>query len=86
MLVRIADMVDNGKSEDLPETLELTAEELENFWEIWTLWRATDRRFLPSQLLAEPQRPLLVMIELDGVYALIERQIAKQEKERDANQ
>lgn len=79
MFVSLADLVDGSKSEDLPDTLELTSEELDAFWEVWTLWRATDRRFLPSQLLAEPRRPLLVMIELDGAYALIERQLAKQE-------
>ena len=82
----MADLVDNGKSEDLPDTLELTEEELRTFWEIWTLWRATDRRFLPSQLLAEPRRPLLAMVELDGAYAIIERQLAKQEKERNGEQ
>lgn len=74
-------MIEDGKSEDLPDTVDLTTSDLELYWKLWTLWRATDRRFLPSQLLNEPERPLHVMIELDGVYSLIERQVIKQSED-----
>jgi hypothetical protein len=70
-------MIDSGEDEELPDELNLSQEDLDTYWNIWALWRATDRRFLPSQLMAEPERPLLVMLELDGAYAMIERQEAK---------
>lgn len=79
----MAELAENGKDEDLPDTVSLTQNDLDYYWNLWTLWRGTDRRFLPSQLLAEPERPLRVMLELDGIYAIVERQIAKQEKAKE---
>lgn len=40
-------------------------------YDIWTLWRATDRRFLPSQLMNEPEGLLMDMLTLDGIYEKI---------------
>jgi len=78
-------LLENSENEDLPDVLNLTRDDLDFYWDIWTLWRATDRKFLPSQLMNEPERPLRVMLELDGAYSLIERQIIKQKSEQDKN-
>jgi len=40
-------------------------------FEIWTLYRAFDRRFLPSQLLAEPEAWLSDMLTLDSALEAI---------------
>lgn len=41
-------------------------------YDVWVLWRATDRKFLPSQLLQEPIGLLDDMLLLDGVYEVIQ--------------
>jgi hypothetical protein len=43
-------------------------------YDIWALWVATDRKFLPSQLLQEPVGLLDDMLLLDSVYATIQEQ------------
>jgi len=53
---------------ELPPVIALNHE---NAYDIWVLWRATDRRFLPSQLLEEPEAMLADMITLDGAYEAI---------------
>jgi hypothetical protein len=40
-------------------------------YDIWTLWRATGGRFLPSQLMEEPESMLSDIIMLDGIYQTI---------------
>lgn len=37
-------------------------------YDIWALWVATGRRFLPSQLMNEREDMLADVITLDGVY------------------
>jgi len=37
-------------------------------YDVWVLWMATGRRFLPSQLLAEPTALLDDVLQLDGLY------------------
>ena len=53
-----------------------------NAYDIWTLWRATDRRFLPSQIMAEPEALLSDMITLDSVYEAI-KEAAKDDGKND---
>jgi hypothetical protein len=40
-------------------------------FDVWTLYRAFDRRFLPSQLLAEPESWLSDMLALDSALEAI---------------
>jgi len=35
------------------------------------IWRALDRRFLPSQIMNEPEALLVDMITLDGAYQAV---------------
>ena len=78
-------MLEGYDNNDLPEYANITEDDLEQYWELWTRWRATDRRFLPSQLMAEPDRPFAIILELDSIYAIIEKQFfdkkAKQENQ-----
>ena len=79
-------MLEGYDSYDLPEYADVTQDDLEQYWELWTRWRATDRKFLPSQLMAEPDRPLAVILELDSIYALIEKQVLdKKSKENNTD-
>ncbi len=40
-------------------------------YDLWVLWRATDRKFLPSQLMKEDESLLSDMIALDSAYEAI---------------
>jgi hypothetical protein len=46
--------------------------DLSTSWRVWRLWRATGRRFLPSQLLAEPQQLLDDVLTIDGIASLLQ--------------
>lgn len=73
------------EDQDLPETVGLSQREIDQYYPLWILWQATGKRFLPSQLLAEAAQPLAVLLELDGYYDRISRQIADEKrKEQDA--
>lgn len=39
----------------------------------------TEKRFLPSHLMAEPSEPLAVLLELDGYFYQIAEQIREEE-------
>lgn len=69
-------------SDDLPDILELDLETLETYWGKWVIWRATDRRFLPSQLSREQELELNTLLQCDDLFERISRQIAKQENEQ----
>jgi len=58
-------MINGDTGGGLPGIIELRNPEA---YEIWVLWRALDRRFLPSQIMAEPQSWLDDMLTLDGIY------------------
>lgn len=60
---------------DLPQFVNATDEEIKSHWDLWTYWRATEGRFLPSQLMREPVRPLQIILELDYIYRVIEKQV-----------
>jgi len=42
-------------------------------YDVWVLWRATDRKFLPSQIMEENEALLNDMITLDSVYEAIRK-------------
>lgn len=44
-------------------------------YDLWVLWVATGRRFLPSQLLDEPESVLSDMITLDSVYNAVRERV-----------
>lgn len=81
---RISEIVERSDS-DLPDTISITEEELEEYWDLWTNWVATERKFLPSVLVEEPERPLSVILELDGIYEKIVEQIRSQKQDTENN-
>lgn len=58
-----------GGSNGLPAVVNLHHPEA---WDVWILYRAFDRRFLPSQIMAEPKSWLDDMLELDSLYNAME--------------
>ncbi len=46
-------------------------------WDVWVLWDATGRRFLPSQLLAENEALLNDIITLDAMDALVQEDMKR---------
>jgi hypothetical protein len=69
---------DDERTSDLPDTVELTEDDIKKYYPIWVLWFATDRRFLPSQLMAEPHEPLAAMLEIDTVFEKVMEQFREQ--------
>lgn len=67
----------------LPEYVDLTQEDIEKYFEVWTIYRALDRKFLPSQIMAEPMKPLSAMLELDSLYAIIEKQFLEEKRKQE---
>ena len=61
----------NGGGAGLPPIIHMNDPQA---YDIWVLWRATDRRFLPSQLLNEPAALLQDMLTLDGIYERMQEQ------------
>lgn len=66
----MADVAEPNK-EDLPDTVSLTQEQIDLYYPLWTLWRATGKRFLPSALMDEPAEPLAVLLEIDSYFQKI---------------
>jgi hypothetical protein len=52
----------------IPEILDITLEEFEIVYPVWILWRATDMKFLPSQLIREPQELTDNILYLDNIF------------------
>ncbi len=59
--------------------------DLETAWPIWRVWRATGRRFLPSQLLAEPQWLLDDILAIDAGYIMYEDEMKRQKPQAARN-
>jgi hypothetical protein len=61
-------VVDLAKAEsgNIPPSLSLSNPELA--YDVWVLWMATGRRFLPSQLMQEPSVMLDDILQLDGLF------------------
>jgi hypothetical protein len=57
--------------DDLPDTVSLTQAEIDLYFPLWRLWRATGKRFLPSQLMGEPAEPLAALLEMESYFQMI---------------
>ena len=75
---------EGGEDEGLPEPEQLSfaPDEFDLIYELWVLWVATDKRYLPSQLIPELQsgygRILTGMLEMESLYAKTKAQLKKQ--------
>lgn len=65
-----------------PEGLPFEPEEMEWMYRLWTIWTATEKRYLPSQLIPEllsgHGRILTGLFDMDALFAKIEAQFKKQ--------
>lgn len=75
---------EGGEVGDLPEpeTLPFDPDEFEFTYNLWTLWTATDKRYLPSQLIPEMLsgygRILTNLLEMESLYGKTKAQVKKQ--------
>jgi hypothetical protein len=75
---------EGGEAEELPEpdTLPFEPDEFEFMYELWTLWAATDKRYLPSQLVPEMLsgygRILTNLLEMESLYGKTKAYLKKQ--------
>ena len=50
----------------------MTYEQFRKFYSVYTLWVATGKRFLISELMEEPDEPWAVILEIDKVLSILE--------------
>jgi hypothetical protein len=82
-----------GQSDDTlpdPEFLSFALDEIDFIYEVWTLWAATGKKFLPSQLIPEMQagygRILTGVLEMESYYEKVKAdQKKKKKKSTDQN-
>jgi len=80
LYARLAELADpERRDSNLPETIELNQDTIDKYWSLWLWWVATERKFLPSQLLCEPFEPFAVMLEIDNLYEKIVEQLRPKE-------
>lgn len=60
----------------------MSEEEFERVYPVWVLWRATDRRFLPTDLLKQPQALMDAILELDGHFERMVNQVEERRKHK----
>jgi hypothetical protein len=60
--------------------VDLTREDIEDHFDLFLWWRATGRKFLPSELEKQETRKLSVLLQLDGLLNKIAEQIEPTEK------
>lgn len=65
-----------------PENLSFASDELEFAYDLWAIWSATDKRYLPSQLIPEMLsghgRMLTGIMEVESLYNKVKAQLKKQ--------
>jgi len=64
----------------IPPELEISSERFREILPIWSLWVATDRRFLPTDLMKQPKRLLDDLLYLDVIADKIMKQIIEREE------
>jgi len=72
-----------------PETLPFTLDEMGMLYELWSIWAATDKRYLPSQLIPELQagygRILTGLMMMESLYSKVKTQLKKQNPNSNGN-
>lgn len=66
------------KKSIVPAVLDMSIEEFRDVYPTWLQWRATEKKFLPSDLRRQPQKLMDGVLYLDSLYEKIEDQIKKQ--------
>jgi len=66
-------------SADLPDEVDLSEKEIVSNWQLWLMWRALDKKFLPSELLKQDFRQLTILLTLDNLLEIMIEQDNDQE-------
>jgi hypothetical protein len=61
----MSEIAQNNDGPSLPPVISLSTPEA---FDIWVIYRALDRRFLPSEIINEPSALLSDMLQLDSLY------------------
>jgi hypothetical protein len=65
-----------------PESVPFHPDEVGMIYELWTIWTATEKRYLPSQLMPELMsgygRILTGLFDMDALYDKAKRQLKSQ--------
>ena len=67
-----------------PSELPYSPDEWEWIYGLWTVWRATEKRFLPSQLIHEIQthkRALDGLLDMEGLYGRVYEELRQQKQD-----
>jgi hypothetical protein len=66
-----------------PEYVNLSPDEVDRYWEDWAVWRATGKKFLfrPGGLNDQDDRQMTAIMELDGLFSIVEALALKQRME-----
>jgi hypothetical protein len=66
----LAEIADK-ENEDLPDTISLTQEQVDQYFPIWVRWHADEKRHLPSSIAAEPAEPFDAILEIEAYFQKI---------------
>jgi hypothetical protein len=69
----------------LPDELEISFEDFEETYDVWVKWRATDRRFLPTELRRQPEPLMSNILYLDSIFEKMVGQVMERYKEQQGN-
>jgi hypothetical protein len=65
-----------------PESLPFDPDEMEWMYQLWAIWTATEKRYLPSQLIPEllsgHGRILTGLFDMESLYSKVKAQFKKQ--------
>jgi len=60
--------------------MSLSLADFNKYFPTWLQWRATSRRFLPTELRGQPQKLLDGLLYIDGIFEKMVRQIEEQNR------
>jgi len=72
----------NNQDFSLPDVLEISLDEFEDTYDTWVMWRATERRFLPTALRRQPEPLMSNILYLDSIFEKMVNQVMERYKEQ----
>jgi len=68
----------------LPEIMSISLDEFEDAYPTWLQWRATDRRFLPTDLRRQPEPLMSNILYIDSIFEKMVAQVLDRYREKNA--
>jgi len=69
----------------LPDELDISLDDFKEAYDVWVKWRATDRRFLPTDLRRQPEPLMSNILYLDSIFEKMVGQVMERYKEQQGN-